>query len=120
MSLGATLQVRQGCIFLSSCTLFLCAILYQSIPGESPNTILTNTCVAGSNGEQTSQLMFCVSWGLMKRFSGGFLISISLPATDLECLIKSLIFNSTQIEINSVKQCPPLLVIPMIWNHLVR
>ena len=29
----------------------------------------------------------------MKRFSGGFSISISLLATDLECLIKNLIFN---------------------------
>ena len=26
----------------------------QPIPGESPNTILTNTCVVGSNGERTS------------------------------------------------------------------
>ena len=25
--------------------------------------------------------------GVMERFSGGFLISISLPATDIECLI---------------------------------
>ena len=38
--------------------------------------------------------MFYVPRGLMKRFSGGFLISISLPATDLECLIRNLIFNS--------------------------
>ena len=37
--------------------------------------------------------MFYVPQGLMKRFSGGFLISISLPATDLECLIKNFIFN---------------------------
>ena len=32
--------------------------------------------------------MFYVPRGLMKRFSGGFLVSISLPATDLECLTK--------------------------------
>ena len=37
--------------------------------------------------------MFYVPWGLMKRFSGGFLISISLRATDLECLIRNLIFK---------------------------
>ena len=37
--------------------------------------------------------MFYVLWGLMERFSGGFLISISLPATDLERLINNLIIN---------------------------
>ena len=63
----------------------------QAIPRESPNTIITNTCVVRSNGERTSQLMFHVPRGLMKRFSGAFLISISLPATDLECLIRNLI-----------------------------
>ena len=66
----------------------------RAILGESPDTILTNTCVVGSNGERTSQLMFYVSRGFMERFSGGFLISVSFPATDLECLIKNLIFNS--------------------------
>ena len=35
--------------------------------------------------------------GLMKRFFGGFLISISLPVTDLECLIENLIFNSLKL-----------------------
>ena len=29
----------------------------------------------------------------MERFSGGFLISVSLTATDPECLIRNLIFN---------------------------
>ena len=38
--------------------------------------------------------MFYVPRGLMKRFSGGFLISVSLSATDLIRLIK--IFNLTQ------------------------
>ena len=36
--------------------------------------------------------------GLMKRFSGGFLISVSLSATDLVCLIKILIFDSLRIK----------------------
>ena len=27
---------------------------FQVIPGESPNTIITNMCVVGSNGEQMS------------------------------------------------------------------
>ena len=66
----------------------------QAIPGESPNTILTNSSVVGSNGQWTSQLMFYGLWGLMKRFSGGILISVSSLATDLECLIRNLIFNS--------------------------
>ena len=34
----------------------------------------------------------------MKRFSGGFLMSISLQATDLECLIKILIFDSLRFK----------------------
>ena len=42
--------------------------LCQAIFGESPNTILTNICIAESNGEQTSQLMFYVRWGLVKGF----------------------------------------------------
>ena len=92
---------------------------YQAIPEESPNTILTNMCVVGSNGERTSELMFYVTWGFMKRFSGVVLISISLPATDLECLIKTLIFNSLKFKQIAFKQCSPLLAIPMIWNHLV-
>ena len=33
--------------------------------------------------------------GLMKRLSGGFLISVSLLSTDLECLIRNLIFKAT-------------------------
>ena len=36
--------------------------------------------------------MFYVPRGPKERFSGGFLISISLPATDLECLIRNVIF----------------------------
>ena len=38
--------------------------------------------------------------GLMKlkRFFDGFLTSISLPATDLECLIKNLIINSLKFK----------------------
>ena len=54
--------------------------------------------VVGRNGERTSQLMFYVAWGFMERFSEGFLISISLPATDLKCLIKNLIFNSLKFK----------------------
>ena len=36
--------------------------------------------------------------GLMKRFSGGFLISVSLSTTDFICLIKHLIFNSLRFK----------------------
>ena len=71
---------------------------FQAIPGESPNTILNNMCVVGSNGERTSYSMFYVARGVMERFSGGSLISISLPATDLECLMKNLIFNSLKFK----------------------
>ena len=42
---------------------------YQAIPGESPNTIPTNTCVVRSNGERTGQLMFYVAGGFMEKFS---------------------------------------------------
>ena len=41
-----------------------------------------------------------------------FLDLNQLPATDLKCLIR----NFNQI---AFKQCPTLLAIPMIWNHLV-
>ena len=71
---------------------------YQAIPRESPNTILSNTRIVGSNGKRTSQLMFYVPQGLMKKFSGSFLISVSLLATDLECLIRNLIFNSLRFK----------------------
>ena len=37
----------------------------------------------------------------MKRFSGGFLISVSLSATDLLCLIKKFDIWFTQIQVNS-------------------
>ena len=70
----------------------------QAIPGESSNTILTYTCIVGSNSERTSSLMFYVPRGFMERFSGGFLISISLSAADLECLIRNLIFNSLKFK----------------------
>ena len=62
--------------------------------------------------------MFYAPWELAKRISGDFLISISLAATDLECLIRNLIFNSLKFKKIAFKQCPPLLAIPMIWNHL--
>ena len=62
--------------------------------------------------------MFYVPQGLVKRFSGGFLISVSLSATDLLCLIKNLIFNSLKFKLIAFKRCPPLLAIPMICNHL--
>ena len=70
----------------------------QAIPGESPNIILTNKWVVGSSDDRTSQLMFYVHQGLMKRFSVGFLVSIGLPATDLECLIKILISHSPKFK----------------------
>ena len=54
----------------------------------------------------------------MKRFSGGFLISINLPATDLKYLIRNLIFNSLKFKLIAFKQSLPLLTIPMIWNQL--
>ena len=44
------------------------AVPLQAIPRGSPNTILTNTCVVGSNGERTSHLMFYVRQGLIKGF----------------------------------------------------
>ena len=37
--------------------------------------------------------MFYVPQRIMKTFSGGFLVSIRLPETDLEFLIKILIFD---------------------------
>ena len=37
--------------------------------------------------------MFYVPRGLMKRFSCGFLVSITSPGTNLEGLIKGLIFK---------------------------
>ena len=52
----------------------------------------------------------------MKRFSGGFLISINLPATDYK--IRNLIFNSLKFKSIAFKQRLSLLTIPMIWNHL--
>ena len=55
----------------------------------------------------------------MKRFSGGFLTSVSLSANDLFCLITNLISNSLKFKLMAFKRCPPLLAIPMIWNHLV-
>ena len=55
----------------------------------------------------------------MKRFSAGFLISVSLSATDLLCLIRNLIFSLLKFRLIAFKQFPPLLAIPMIWNHLV-
>ena len=42
--------------------------------------------------------MFYVPQGLMKWFSGGFLISISLSGTDIEDLMKILKFNSSKFE----------------------
>ena len=39
----------------------------ESIPGESPNSIITNTCAVGSNGERTSYLMFYVPWGACEK-----------------------------------------------------
>ena len=62
--------------------------------------------------------MLYVPRGLMKSFSEGFLISVSLPATDLECLTINLIFNSLKFKKIAFKQCPPFLAIPVIWNHL--
>ena len=90
----------------------------QTIPKESPNAIRANTCVVGNNGERTSWIMFYVPRRLMKRFLGGFLISINLPGTDLECLVRNLVFNSLKLKYIPVKQCPPVLAIPMILKHL--
>ena len=39
--------------------------------------------------------MFYVPRGLTKRFSGAFLISVTFPATDLECVQKKFIFKVT-------------------------
>ena len=69
---------------------FICFNL-STLPGDSRgiiNTFLTNKWVVGSNGERTNQLMFYVIRGLIKRFSGGLLISVSFSATDLLCLVK--------------------------------
>ena len=54
----------------------------------------------------------------MNRFSSSAFVSINLSRTDLEYLIKILIFNSPKFKKNPVKQYPPLLVIPMVRNHL--
>ena len=54
----------------------------------------------------------------MKTFSGGFLISVSLLATDLECLIRNVILNWLKFKLIAFKPCPTLLAIPMIWNRL--
>ena len=53
-------------------------------------------------------MMFYDPGGLMKRFSGSFLISISLPATDHECLLRNLIFKSLKFKKIAIIQCPPL------------
>ena len=58
--------------------------------------------------------MFYILQGLMKKFSAGFLISVSLSATDLLCLIKNLIFNSLKFKLIAFKRRPSLLAIPMI------
>ena len=58
--------------------------------------------------------------GAYERFSAGFLISISLPTTNLEYLIRNLIFNSLNFKQIAFIQCPPLLAIPLIWNHLLQ
>ena len=42
--------------------------------------------------------MSYVSWGLMKKFSGGVLTSVSLSATDLVGLIKNCIINSLKLK----------------------
>ena len=63
--------------------------------------------------------MFYVPRGLTKRFSGAFLISISLPAADLEYLIKNLKFSSLKFKKIAFKQCPPPLAIPMIWYRFI-
>ena len=72
--------------------------LRQLIPGESPSTILANKSSFGNSGKRMSQLMFYVPRGLMKRFSGGFFVSISSSGTDLKYLTKILIFSSFKFE----------------------
>ena len=42
--------------------------------------------------------MFYVPQGLMKRFSCGFFVSISLSGTVIEDLVKIFIFNSSKFE----------------------
>ena len=54
----------------------------------------------------------------MKSSSDGFFVSVNLLGTDLEYLIEILIFGSLTFEQTSCKQCLPLLVTVMIWNHL--
>ena len=43
---------------------------------------------------------------------------IRFSGTNLEYLIEILISNSVKFKLIPVKQCLPLLVIPIIWNHL--
>ena len=42
-----------------------------------------------------------------------------LSGTDLKYFINILIFNSLKFEQIPVQQCPLLMAIPMIWNHLI-
>ena len=74
----------------------------HSVPFQPRNELLEALAT------RTRQPGSCVVRGLMKSFSGGFLVSISLLRTDLEYFIKTLIFNSLTFE-----------SIPVIWNHLV-
>ena len=62
--------------------------------------------------------MFHVPGRNIKSLPGSILVSISLLGPDIEYVIKILTFNSGTFKQIPVKQCPPLLVIPIIWNHL--
>ena len=58
--------------------------------------------------------MFYVFRGIMKKFPGVFVVSISLSRTDLEYLIKIWMFNSPKFKRIPVEQCLPLIAILMI------
>ena len=73
----------------------------EDLPGDSRGITKyhSNQHVRCSKQWRTDEsVMFYVHRRFMKRFSGGFLISISLSTTDIERLIRKLIFNSLKFK----------------------
>ena len=66
---------------------------------ENAALIKRSNLTVESSDEPTSYLMFYIPRRIMGSFSGGFLVSTSLLGTDLEYLIKILIFNSLKFKL---------------------